>query len=103
MKKILMLLLACALVFSLTLTMTSCGIFENLFGSDTPDEPDTPDTPDTPVTPPDGGINSEFIDGIINGTGNGIDLPIVDVNSQDMTQPPEGSEEGTEETPEAEQ
>ena len=102
MKKILMLLLACALVFSLTLTMTSCGIFENLFGSYTPDEPDTPDTPDPDPTP-DGGINSEIIDGIINGTGNGIDLPIVDVNSQDMTQPPEGSEEGTEETPEAEQ
>jgi hypothetical protein len=103
MKKILMLLLVCALVFSLTLTMTSCGIFENLFGSDTPDTPDTPGPGPDPDPNPDDGINSEIIDGIINGTGNGIDLPIVDVNSQDMTQPPEGSEEGTEETPEAEQ
>lgn len=104
MKKILMLLLVCTLVFSLTFTMTSCKFFGQ-------EEPDT-NTPDEPDTPPstDDGVNSDdtnIFEGGNNGGGS-IDLPIIDVNSNDMTQPEEGegteegTEEGTVETPDAE-
>ena len=102
MKKILMLLLVCTMIFSLTLTMTSCDFFKNIFGGEEqPDEPDTPDDPNNP------GIDSgdpDIIDGITNVGNGGIELPITNVNSQDMTQPEvdEGAEEGTEETPDAE-
>ena len=107
MKKILMLLLVCTLVFSLTLTMTSCHIFN---GQDTPDNGDnTPGGNDTPDD--DTGVDSDdtnIFDGINNAGNGGISLPIIDVNSTDMTQPEggegteEGAEEGTEETPDAE-
>ena len=108
MKKILMLLLVCTLVFSLTLTMTSCNIFNN--GKDEPDNGDeTPGGNDTPGD--DTGVDSDdtnIFDGINNAGNGGISLPIIDVNSTDMTQPEggegteEGAEEGTEETPDAE-
>ena len=94
MKKILMLLLVCTLVFSLTLTMTSCDLFNKWFGDDTPGGDETPGGEDTPggdnngdVTP---GVGSDMFDGS-NGN-HGIELPIIDVNSTDMTVPPEGSE-----------
>ena len=107
MKKILMLLLVCTLVFSLTFTMTSCKLLDGLFG-DTQEEPEQPDNGgngDKPGTG-DEGVESEdtnIFDGGNNGGGS-IDLPIIDVNSTDMTQPEggEGAEEGTEETPDAE-
>ena len=52
MKKILMLLLVCTMIFSLTLTMTSCDFFKNIFGGEEqPDEPDTPDDPNNPQYP----------------------------------------------------
>ena len=111
MKKILMLLLVCTLVFSITFTMTSCDLINSLFGNDTPngDEPggdqpggDQPggDQPggDTPGEGDNTG-NGSIFDGVTNNGTGGIELPIVDVNSTDMTIPPEGSEtEGSEET-----
>jgi hypothetical protein len=104
MKKILMLLLVCTLVFSLTFTMTSCDLLKSIFGGE--EQPDnggeTPggDTPDQP------GVDSEdsnIFDGNVNG-GNGIKLPIIDVDSTDTTLPEEGegTEEGTEKAPDAE-
>ena len=100
MKKILMLLLVCTLVFSLTLTMTSCDFFNNLFGSDDP-QPDggNGDGDDKP------GIDSDDSTNIFGGENlgdGGIELPITDVNSQDMTIPPEGTEGGEETAPDAE-
>jgi hypothetical protein len=81
--------------------MTSCKLLDNLFGEETPDPtPGGDDTPgdDTPGGDQ-GGVGSDIFDGS-NGN-NGIELPIIDVNSTDMTIPPEGSEiEG--ETPDAE-
>ena len=106
MKKILMLLLVCTLVFSLTFTMTSCDLLKGLFG-DTPEEPEQPDNGDNGDKPGTGegeGVGSDdtnIFDGFTNGGGS-IDLPIIDVGSTDMTQPEEGVEEGTEETPDAE-
>ena len=103
MKKILMLLLVCTLVFSLTLTMTSCDLLNKWFGDETPSGDGTiggDETPgdDTPGNE-NGGVGSDMFDGS-NGN-NGIELPIIGVNSTDMTIPPEGSEtEG--ETPDAE-
>lgn len=98
MKKILVLLLVCTMIFSLTLTMTSCDLFKNIFGDNQTDEPDTPDTPDDTDTPGIGSDDADIFEGVTNG-GEGIELPITNVNSQDMTQQPE---EGTEETPDAE-
>ena len=107
MKKILMLLLVCTLVFSITFTMTSCDLINGLLGNDDPstDDPTTDDPgennpgDDQPGndTPGNGEVN-DIIGG--GGTNNGvIELPIVDVNSEDMTIPPEGSEtEGGENT-----
>ena len=101
MKKILMLLLVCTLVFSLTFTMTSCKLLDKFFGDETTDETPGGDTPGGDENPGDNtpGIGSDMFDG---SNGNpGIELPIIDVNSTDMTVPPEGSEtEG--ETPDAE-
>ena len=104
MKKILMLLLVCTIVFSLTLTMTSCDLINSLFGGE--EQPgggdDTPggETPDQPGV---GSDDANIFDNNANG-GNGIQLPIIDVNSTDMTQPEGGEnvEEGTEEAPDAE-
>lgn len=121
MKKIFALLIACALVFSMIFTMSSCFLFES--GEETPEE--TPN--ETPDEKPgddnntddnnngnngenngenngnnngdnngdDSGIGSEIIENVQNG--GVIELPIVDVNSQDKTQPEggESTEEGT--------
>ena len=106
MKKVLMLLLACTLVFSIAFTMTSCDFINGLFGNDTPsgDQPggDQPGG-DQPGGEQPGGDDTDdnqggsIFEGAFDGGNGGIDLPIVDVNSQDMTIPPEGSEtEGTE-------
>ena len=98
MKKILMLLLVCTLVFSLAFTMTSC----NIFGNDDPTEQPDDENKDDENKP---GVDSDEDANIFGGenVGNdGIELPIIDVNSTDMTIPPEGSEglDGT--TPDAE-
>ena len=101
MNKILMLLLACTLVFSLVFAMTSCHLFN-------PDEPGNTDTPgdNTDDDGNDDGVDSDdtnFFDGSINVGSDGIYGPITDVNSTDMTQPPEGgetTEDGAEANPE---
>jgi hypothetical protein len=104
MKKILMLLLACTLVFSLTLAMTSCDVVNRLFGDDTTTE--TPDDNNNDNTGDNGGVDSDdtnILGGANMGSNGTIELPIVDVNSTDTTLPPEGAEEGGEQTtPDAE-
>ena len=101
MKKLLTLALVLMLVFSLAFTMSSCDFLNNLFGGDDPvEDPDDNDQGDKPGDQPDGDTPSgDIVDGVIGG-GDGIELPIVDVNSQDMTIPPEGTEDT--ETPDAE-
>ena len=73
MKKILMLLLVCTLVFSLTFTMTSCKLLDKFFGDETTDETPGGDTPGGDENPGDNtpGIGSDMFDG---SNGNpGID------------------------------
>lgn len=118
MKKIFALLLACALVFSMILTMSSCFLLDN--GEETPEETPNETPNDQPGEQPgddntgddnnndnndnnddnnnddNSGIGSEIIENM-QGNGGVIELPIVDVNSQDKTQPEGGetTEEGT--------
>ena len=103
MKKILMLLLACTLVFSLTLAMTSCDVINGLLGND--DTTETPDDNNNDNTGDNGGVDSDdtnIFGGANMGSNGTIELPIVDVNSTDTTLPSEGTEEGGEQTPDAE-
>ena len=130
MKKILMLLLVCTLVFSITFTMTSCDMLGNLFGDETPETPDDEnpgednpgednpgednpgednpgeDNPgeDNPGEEKPGEDDKDENNGIFGGGtngGDGIELPIVDVNSENMIVPPaegEGETDGSENT-----
>ena len=104
MKKILMLLLACTLVFSLTLAMTSCDVVNRLLGNDDTTT-ETPDDNNNDNTGDNGGVDSDdtnILGGANMGSNGTIELPIVDVNSTD-TRVPEGTEEGGEQTtPDAE-
>ena len=104
MKKILMLLLACTLVFSLTLTMTSCVVINVLLGNDDTTT-ETPDDNNNDNSDNNGGVDSDdtnILGGANMGSNGTIELPIVDVNSTDTTLPSEGTEEGGEQTPDAE-
>ena len=67
MKRLFVLLLACVLVFSIMVSISACK------PKPTPDNP-TPDQPGT-ETPED-----EFDKSQVEGTGDGIQLPIVPIN-----------------------
>ena len=69
MKKLVVLLLVCVLVFSITLTLTSC------WWKNQPQEDPTPETPntETPANP---------LDGNGGTSGVGIELPPANANGQ---------------------
>ena len=77
MKKIFSLLLLCILVFSITVSLTSCWWKNQNQGNNDDDNVQTDPTPDPDPTPDDDTID---IDG--GTTNNGIELPPVTIPSK---------------------
>ena len=96
MKKLLILLLACMLVFSMMFSLIACG------GDENDDTDDTDNTGDNTDTPGDDDVNSDDTDVNYDPTtgGEGIELPIIPVPSTPNT-PTEGETEEGAEQPEA--